>query len=187
MLDVNYYWDKFMIKELKELSRETVCGKYGRSLEKVIFEMLDGTKRDFYIKKEGSSVCALALTEDNQVILAKQFRPGPKKILLELPGGGKEDGEAPEDAIARELLEETGYVGDIQFVTQVYSCGYSTMRRYAFVATNCKLIGEQNLDEYEDVDVELMALDEFRKQLRTGNMTDTETAYLGLDYLGLLK
>ena len=59
--------------------------------------------------------------------------------------------------------------------------------KYAFVVTNCKFVGEQNLDEYEEVDVEFMTLDEFCRQLRAGNMTDIKTAYLGLDYLYLLK
>lgn len=175
-----------MVYQWKEVSREMMCGKYGRNLESVQFEFEDGSEHEFIIKKEGNPVCVLAITDENEVILAKQFRPGPKKVLAELPGGGKDDGETPGRAIARELLEETGYVGEIQFVTQVYSCGYSTMHRYAFVATNCKRVSEPKLDPNEEIEVVLLSLEDFRKQLRTGDMTDTETAYLGLDYLNLL-
>ncbi len=175
-----------MVYKWKEVSREIMCGKYGRNLESVQFEFEDGSEHEFIIKKEGDPVCVLALTDKNEVILVKQFRPGPKKILLELPGGGKNDDETPDGAIARELLEETGYAGDIEFVTRVYDCGYSTLHRYAFVATNCKRVSEPKLDPNEDIEVLLLSMEDFRKQLRTGNMTDVETAYLGLDYLELL-
>jgi ADP-ribose pyrophosphatase len=65
----------------------------------------------------------------------KQYRPGPDEILLELPGGCISEEELPEIAARRELLEETGYSGDFQFVGTSFDCAYSTMIRYNFAAT----------------------------------------------------
>ncbi|MQS15995.1 hypothetical protein F7Q99_28040 [Streptomyces kaniharaensis] len=62
----------------------------------------------------------------------------------------------------------------------------STAKRHAFVARNCVRIAEQELDEMEFIAVELVELDEFKKVMRAGLMTDVELAYLGLDRLGLL-
>ncbi len=174
------------LQEWEELSRETIFEKYRRGIEKVVFRLPDGSERDFYLKKEDSPVCVLALTEAKEVILAKQFRPGPKKILLELPGGGIEKDEIPEDAIARELLEETGYTGNIKLVTRAYECGYSPMYRYCFVATDCKKVADPKPDDGEFIEVVLLPLGEFRGLLRSGELTDVEVGYLGLDYLGLL-
>ena len=70
--------------------------KFSRKIEKVAFEMPDGKETDFYIKKEGPAASILALTEDNKVILVKQYRPGPQEILMELPGGYVEQSEKPE-------------------------------------------------------------------------------------------
>jgi ADP-ribose pyrophosphatase len=150
------------------------------------FELPNGKVDDFTIKNEGSTVCVLALTATNEVILAKQFRPGPEAVLLELPGGGLEEGEAAIEAAARELLEETGYAGEIRHVTTCLDCGYSNMRRECFVVTNCTKVAEQQLDDTEFVEVVLMPLMDFRTHLRSGKLTDVEVGYLGLDVLGLL-
>ena len=141
---------------------------------------------DFDIKQEGPVVCILALTKDNNVILAKQFRPGPEKVLLELPGGAVDPGETPEQSAKREFLEETGYTGNFQFVGTSLDCAYSTMIRYNFVATDCYRKREQNLEDNEFAEVIEMPLADFRKHLRSGQLTDIETGYLGLDYLKLL-
>lgn len=174
------------IKKWKELSRETVFQKYSRKIEKVIFRLPNGEESDFYLKRESTPVCVLAIAKDQKVILAKQFRPGPNEILLELPGGGIEAGETPEHAAERELLEETGYKGNVKLVTASFDCAYSTMKRYCLVATDCEKVAEPQNTETEITEVVLLTLPEFRELLRSGKMTDVEVGYLGLDYLGLL-
>lgn len=174
------------IKEWEEISRKEVFGKYGRKVEEVIFKLPNGRETDFLIKKEGKVVCTLALTESNEVIMARQFRPGPKKILLELPGGGIDKDEEPREAAVRELLEETGYKGEMKYVGQCLDDAYSTIERHCFVATGCKKVGEVSNPEEEWTEIELVDLPKFREILRSGQMTDIEVGYLGLDFLGLL-
>jgi ADP-ribose pyrophosphatase len=174
------------VKKWKELSREVVFRKYSREIEKVIYKLPDGTESDFYIKKEGPAFCVLATTKDNKIILAKQFRPGPNKIILELPGGKIEKGETPKQAIERELLEETGYKGKSKLVAEALDCAYSTMRRYCFVATDCEKVAEPQNTNSEITETVLLTLPEFRELLKSGKMTDVEVGYIGLDYLGLL-
>jgi ADP-ribose pyrophosphatase len=174
------------IQKWEELSREEAFSKYGKKIEKVDFKLPDGEVSDFYIKKEGPAVGILALTKDQQVILVKQFRPGPKKILDELPGGYVDENETPEEAAERELLEETGYKGKAEFVTTAYDCAYSTMNRHCVLVKDCEKITEQKLDKTEFAEVVLMSIEEFRVLLKSGKNTDIEVGYIGLDYLKLL-
>lgn len=105
---------------------------------------------------------------------------------MDLPGGERDEGETPMQAAERELLEETGYRGNMRFLTQSYECGHSPMYRYCFVATDCEKVGKMQLDEGECIETVEMNLYDFREHLRSGKLTDIEVGYLGLDYLGLL-
>lgn len=156
-------------------------------VEERTYRLPDGSVKKFYIKVNKPAVCVLAMTDDNQVILTEQFRPGPNATLLELPGGFIDDGEAPEQAVRRELLEETGYAGTIEFVTDCFDDAYTTMVRSCFVATNCTAAAAQDLDNGEFISVKLVPLDEFKQIVRSGRMTDVEVALLGLDHLRLLS
>ena len=174
------------IQAWKEVSRTQAYKKYSRVIEEVIFELPDGSKADFYIKKEGPAACILALTSKNEVILVRQFRPGPNKILLELPGGFADPNEDPVTTAEREFLEETGYKGDVELVGSCLDDAYSTMERSCFIAKNCKKVAEPQHTASEQTEVVLLPLAKFRELLRKGDMTDIEVGYLGLDHLNLL-
>jgi ADP-ribose pyrophosphatase len=170
----------------KAQSRNLVFKKYSRKIEEVIFQLPNGETADFYIKQEGSVVCILALTADQHVILARQFRPGPQKILDELPGGGIDTQEDPLEAARRELKEETGYEGEVEFIGKCLDDAYSTIERFCYVAKNCRKVAEPIHTATEQTEVVLTSIEDFRKLLRSGMMTDVEVGYLGLDHLGLL-
>ena len=66
--------------------------------------------KPFYRVNTPDGVIVLALTENGEVILVKQFRPALGYHTLELPAGAVDPGETPMEAAERELFEETGYV-----------------------------------------------------------------------------
>jgi ADP-ribose pyrophosphatase len=150
------------------------------------FRLPSGQHADFDILQGRGTVAVLALTPEMQVVLAKQFRPGPELIMLELPGGAVDPGEEPEKAARRELLEETGYIGDFQFIGSRPISAYNEAIQYNFIALKCRKIQEVKPDELEIIEVVEMSLPEFRQHLRRGALSDVGTGYLGLDFLNLL-
>ncbi len=175
-----------MIKNWEPLSREMIFKKYYRGIEKVDFLLPNGAISDFYIKKESNAVCILAITNNLEIVLVKQFRPGPEKTLSELPGGFLEEGQESVESAKRELLEETGFTGEFTKVTDYWENSYSQAKNSVFVCQKAIQVQKQRLDPNEFIEIETVSLDSFRLILRSGQMTNIQGGYLALDYLNLL-
>lgn len=150
------------------------------------FELPNGKEDDFDIYFDPEVAAVLPLTANNEVVVAKQFRPGPQKIMWEIPGGYIEKGEDAEVSAERELLEETGYSGELISTGVSYLSAYSTMVKHHFVAINCKKQHDGKVDEGEFIEVSLIPLAEFVTALQNGQLTDSETAYRGLIHQKLI-
>lgn len=73
-------------------------------------EMPELNGEPYYLIDSPDSVMVLALTDRQEIVLVQQYRPAAGRQTLELPSGYVGEGESPERAAERELLEETGYV-----------------------------------------------------------------------------
>ena len=118
--------------------------------------------------------------------MTRQFRPGPNKVILDLPGGVVDKPNTPQEAISKELLEETGYQGKVELAGALLLDGYATQTQYCFVIKECIKQSEQQLEEDEYIEIELLSLDTFYKYLRGGQLSDVGGGYMALDYLGYL-
>jgi len=77
------------------------------------FEVLGKTIREdeapYYSLKLPDYASLIALTDERQILLVRQYRPAVERYTLELPSGLIDPGETPGETAKRELLEETGY------------------------------------------------------------------------------
>jgi ADP-ribose pyrophosphatase len=150
------------------------------------YRLPDGTRAEWDIFGPERSVAVLAITPGGEVVLARQYRPGPDRILDELPGGGVEPGEEVADAARRELLEETGYSGPVEVVAQSWLAGAARTRRYVAIVRDAVQVAEPRNEAGEFCDVVLVSVAKFREHLRSGQLTDVDLGYLALDHAGWL-
>lgn len=172
--------------EFKFLSEENVYPSKYLNVVKQSFVMPNGIQKSFDIHKGGEVVIILPLTNDNKVVCVTQYRVGPKKIMTELPGGFVDEGESPLQAAERELLEETGFKGDLIYVQTIFPDSYSTIKRHIFVAKNASKTQDPCLDESEFLKIDILTIKDFRSHLFKGQLTHLESAYLAMDFLKLL-
>jgi 8-oxo-dGTP pyrophosphatase MutT (NUDIX family) len=77
------------------------------------FQVLAKTMREgeepYYSLKLPDYAAVVAITEEQRVLIVRQYRPAVEHDTLELPSGLVDPGETPGEAARRELLEETRY------------------------------------------------------------------------------
>lgn len=144
-------------------------------------------KDDYFVLEYPNWVNAVALTEDNEIIMVRQYRHAGDIISLEIPGGVIDGDEKPEDAVRRELLEETGYsFQTIALIATLYpNPATANNVTYTYLLTGGVKTQEQHLDEHEILNVEKYSIAEV-KQMLLENKIDQSLHASALFY-GLLK
>ena len=119
----------------------------------------------------------LPITEDENIILLKQFRPSLGKWIIELPAGTIENNEEPLACAKRELFEETGYqADDFHSLGQCTPmAGFCDEIQYLFVAKQLSLPMKQKLDDDEVIEVIKASLCQIEQWIRDDLITDAKT------------
>lgn len=157
-----------------------------RKITSKTFVMPDGRKAVFdTLHPDGQEFASIiALTPDNKVVIARQFRPGPEKIMEDLPGGFVDAGEDAETAVKRELLEETGFVaGSIKYLGIYHKDVYMNAKWHAYMAYDCVLTQKQSLEEDENIEVDLIDVAELIENAKQDRMQDHAAVLLAYDEL----
>ena len=124
-------------------------------------EMYDGSFETFEMLKRPDTLQVIPVLDNGNIIVAYEHQPGkpPGWTIL---GGRQEEGEAPEDVIKREFLEETGMTADIWELQQSFM-PYSKMdwTIYRYTARGIKKVQEPKLDAGEKIELKEVDWDEF--------------------------
>ena len=121
-------------------------------------------------------VCVAALTEQNEVLLVRQFRYPYKEVLLELPAGKLDEGEDHRVAAARELSEETGLeAGELTYLGCILaSPGFCTEKLHMYLARDLSR-AQSHPDDDEFLNVVTMPFEELFQKVMDGTLEDAKT------------
>ncbi len=154
----------------KILSSEYLFNDLWFKVRKDICETQEGKIiNPYYVYEFPEWATAFALTEDNKVIMVRQYRHPVGEVIIELPGGCVDDTDKDfQTAIARELLEETGYSFTSYVSLGKISANPSTNTNWMhmFLVKGGKKVSVQKLDHNEEIIVELYSIDELKKMIR---------------------
>jgi ADP-ribose pyrophosphatase len=147
----------------------------------------------FYVYEFPTWAAAVPVTEDGKIVMIRQYRHALGETGIELPGGCVDDTDNNlQDAMARELLEETGYsFSSYQYLGRISANPSSNNNLlHMYLAIGGKKIAEQQLDENEEIEVLLLTIDKVKQLLRENKIVQAmhvSCILYALEKLGELK
>lgn len=143
--------------------------------------MPDGSTAKREVFEHPGGVGVIALTDEGEVLLVRQFRYPYAEITTEIPAGKRDRGEDPLETGKRELAEETGATADHYTPLGVLypTPGYCDEVIYLYLATGLHF-AESHPDEDEFLDVLRLPLSTLVEQVMAGEIPDAKTQIAAL-------
>ena len=117
------------------------------------------------------AICC-AITTDRRIITLWQYKHGARASGLTFPAGIIEPGEPPEEAMRRELLEETGYAAGAARFLGRYVCNSNQGAGWAhlFILEDCTPVAEAASGDLETMALRLMDPRDVDAAVRAGKV-----------------
>lgn len=126
-----------------------------------------------YFDTHGDGVTVICINED-KVLVQEEYSYPVDKTLLQFPGGKINNGEAVEDAAAREVVEESGIkVSHLRSLGWYYPNNRRTSAKmYVVLAESFSLVRKEGGDPEEDINSCWIAINQLDNLIRRGVITN---------------
>jgi ADP-ribose pyrophosphatase len=148
-----------------------------------------GKEHEVFVLDSVNWVNVIAITPKNELVMVEQYRHGSDTVELEIPGGMMDavDG-SPEATAARELTEETGYVGEnARLIGEIFpNPAIMSNSCYTVLIENCRCVDKVKLDNGEDLLTRLVPVADLPRLVAGGKIKHS-LVVVGLYYFELWK
>jgi len=160
----------------KQVETNTVYEGIIVNVRRDIAQLQNGNRAGREVVEHPGGVGIVAVTDENKIILVRQYRYPMQLELLEIPAGKLDYGEDPYKCAVRELSEETGYsAGTMVDLGVIYpSPGFCRETLYLYLALDLKK-GEMHLDFNELLSVEQHNIDDLIEMIMENKLSDAKT------------
>jgi len=136
----------------------------------------DKTRGKYVVIERPDAAIPIAVTENDEIYMVRQWRYPVNKETLELPMGSVDKGEVPLAAAKRELMEETGIKAeDWKELGKFHpATGIASNMGFVFLARNLKL-GKARPEANEEIKIEKYPYQEILELIRKGEIQDSFT------------
>jgi len=116
------------------------------------------------------------ITSEGKVIMVRQYRVATDEVTYEFPGGALESGEDALSGAERELMEETGFDGEVSLMSKIRpNPAFMDNFCYLYFAENCRKVSGLNLDPFEDLEPVEFSMDEVEQMIKDGKIIHSIT------------
>lgn len=156
LVDQQYGDDLILFQARFDHRRHPVSGEV---LRRIVLESVDW-------------VNMVAITDDGQLVMVRQYRFGVGYSTLETPGGMVDPGETPLAAAQRELLEETGYSGGTWSSLGAVepNPAFHDHLCHHFLARGVRATHAQDLGRGEAIEVQLLTEQQLTRSVHDGQI-----------------
>ncbi len=158
------------------LSSQEICHGRAVNLRVDQVEKPSGKRTTREIVEHSDCVAVVAIDDQDNVLLVRQFRHAVGKFLLEIPAGSVESGEEPIDCVRRELQEEIGYLPQkIDELGGFYAIpGYGTEYLHCYLASNL-VLSRLVAEDTDDIELVRVPRGQIPQLIASGEICDAKS------------
>ncbi|MCX7877243.1 MAG: NUDIX hydrolase [Ignavibacteria bacterium] len=165
-----------MLKKWKKVSEKILYRNKWWTYKVDIYEFPEGNQGEYHYAFTHGSVFIIPIAEDGKIIMVKQYRYLNDRLSVEFPGGGVKIPGNEEFEAHKELIEETGYDGELEKIGifNPYN-GVTNEICHVYVARNLHRSEEFIKDDSEEFEILYLSKDEISNMIETNEIYDGMT------------